>query len=858
MSDLANVSIENTERKVGDVFYFAKEDGTLGLWQALEDTIAGIDPNSSDQFMEITDWPNGMVEETKRKFSDIESFSKGDQIYYEGKYYQALNDIAPLNKDVSISTTSTAYGVGEVFNYNDQSFTVVTELPQGVDLSPLNGQVANGQTVKLTNAAGYSGEVQVAAGDPTVPDLLPALSTSRNFAAREVFEFEGNYYQALSDMPKGMDLSTLTANAGEYDAANFVEYQKDDIVLYEGQAFKRNATVYIEPGEGEEAIDIEPSDGSQFWGIHPQKGEVQELGSVIGNSSGSVLVLGDTLPADNSEDLTYPLIPGLDPITLSKGDVARFNDSFYMFVGNDIANLDPTVNANIWDSPDGSEDFIRINAKIDSSVKELDKDADELYLSVGEIYFHNDTHFAVKDLPYNADSGYSLGFTTPEEIASFDPFDEQWSDYILEFTPQLVDGDPMRIIRNDSPDGHITSGGSWVEVNLGIAEAVVQGGIIKDFKIINDGSGLPPETAVFLDGNGEGVATELSLEGGAIAGYQDAKFDALDKYRKSLNSLVADFVKQVNEIYNPTDEPGGYLFGFDAYLSRPVQGANTFLEETYGMFGKEGNGNLKVYDEEVDMTLPFAEGDTFKIVSSGNILPKELEYSNEEEIGNAYFRGGDNNESLLKADQSPEGEFTYASDFYAAARRMQHVTFDYDSTYPGEDKILTPGVVGNDDGRHLLRGYESIPLKINQGSEMYLLGDNFSFDVVLANEWNLASALRIDNDLSIDNIKSSEQLPDGANEIAFNIAKLGDGSFTEKISVINADLGNEMGDLSDNLEHQKSLQNLLLDQRRAVSSVSIDEEVADLMQFQRSFQASSRVLNTLDKMLELVVMGLIK
>ena len=79
---------------------------------------------------------------------------------------------------------------------------------------------------------------------------------------------------------------------------------------------------------------------------------------------------------------------------------------------------------------------------------------------------------------------------------------------------------------------------------------------------------------------------------------------------------------------------------------------------------------------------------------------------------------------------------------------------------------------------------------------------------------NLASALRIDNDLSIDNIVS-EQLPDGANEIAFNIAKLGDGSFTEKISVINADLGNEMGDLSDNLEHQKSLQNLLLDSKKS-------------------------------------------
>ena len=71
-------------------------------------------------------------------------------------------------------------------------------------------------------------------------------------------------------------------------------------------------------------------------------------------------------------------------------------------------------------------------------------------------------------------------------------------------------------------------------------------------------------------------------------------------------------------------------------------------------------------------------------------------------------------------------------------------------------------------------------------------------------------------------------------------------------------MGNTIADLNDNLDHQKSIETLLLDQRRAVSSVSIDEEVADLMRFQRSFQASSKVLTTLDKMLEIVVMGLIR
>jgi flagellar hook-associated protein 1 FlgK len=64
--------------------------------------------------------------------------------------------------------------------------------------------------------------------------------------------------------------------------------------------------------------------------------------------------------------------------------------------------------------------------------------------------------------------------------------------------------------------------------------------------------------------------------------------------------------------------------------------------------------------------------------------------------------------------------------------------------------------------------------------------------------------------------------------------------------------------VSDNLEHQKAVERLLLDERQAVSSVSMDEEVADLMRFQRSFQASSRVLKTLDSMLELIVMGLLR
>ena len=42
-------------------------------------------------------------------------------------------------------------------------------------------------------------------------------------------------------------------------------------------------------------------------------------------------------------------------------------------------------------------------------------------------------------------------------------------------------------------------------------------------------------------------------------------------------------------------------------------------------------------------------------------------------------------------------------------------------------------------------------------------------------------------------------------------------------------------------------------QRDAISGVSLDEEMADLMKYQRAFQASSRVFNVVDDLLDLVV-----
>ena len=460
-----------------------------------------------------------------------------------------------------------------------------------------------------------------------------------------------------------------------------------------------------------------------------------------------------------------------------------------------------------------SDKFVRLNAFVDTNVKTFDRAQESIQFFDDDIYYDAKTqqHFIV-------DAGTVI--TGDADIASFDPSAPEWSGNFHVFNPKLVsDTEPTSIIRKISSSGHSLKNGSLQEVNLGIAEAVVKNGEITTFNIINSGNSFPSSDAIFSDG------IELDLNAGAIHGYQSVRTNEMERFRNSLNDMVSDFVSQINEIYNPDDDQGGYLFGFDAFLTRPVTGNNLIMEEEYGLYGVEGNGELQLFREEVDMTLPTAESDTFTIVNTTPIFPEEVP-------NQALVRESEDLKIFL---DDPQNADIYQ--FYASARRMQHVTLELDETYPGPDKLQGT----EDDGRSLLLGYETIPFRINQGEKAFIIGDNFSFDAVLQNDWNLATSLRVDNNLTAENLKSTHDFAEGANDVALSISELAnDGEFTNHISTMNADIGNSLADLNDNLEHQKSLETLLLDQRRAISSVSVDEEVADLMQFQRSFQASAR------------------
>lgn len=75
------------------------------------------------------------------------------------------------------------------------------------------------------------------------------------------------------------------------------------------------------------------------------------------------------------------------------------------------------------------------------------------------------------------------------------------------------------------------------------------------------------------------------------------------------------------------------------------------------------------------------------------------------------------------------------------------------------------------------------------------------------------------------------------------------GAYTRAVS----GLGQSLAAANARVDDQGSIERLVRNQRDSISGVSLDEEMADLVKFQRAFQASSRVFSVIDNLLDVVV-----
>lgn len=66
-------------------------------------------------------------------------------------------------------------------------------------------------------------------------------------------------------------------------------------------------------------------------------------------------------------------------------------------------------------------------------------------------------------------------------------------------------------------------------------------------------------------------------------------------------------------------------------------------------------------------------------------------------------------------------------------------------------------------------------------------------------------------------------------------------------------LGESLAEATRQVKNQEAVQQMLQRQRDAVSGVSLDEEMTEMVKFQKAFQASARLVSTVDELLETVI-----
>ena len=101
----------------------------------------------------------------------------------------------------------------------------------------------------------------------------------------------------------------------------------------------------------------------------------------------------------------------------------------------------------------------------------------------------------------------------------------------------------------------------------------------------------------------------------------------------------------------------------------------------------------------------------------------------------------------------------------------------------------------------------------------------------------------------------------GDNTIAVALGQIADQpmsalngqTLNEHYATSIATLGQSLATVTNLVSDQGVVNKMLLQQRDSVSGVSVDEEMSDMVRYQKAFEASARLISTVDQMLDTVV-----
>ena len=101
----------------------------------------------------------------------------------------------------------------------------------------------------------------------------------------------------------------------------------------------------------------------------------------------------------------------------------------------------------------------------------------------------------------------------------------------------------------------------------------------------------------------------------------------------------------------------------------------------------------------------------------------------------------------------------------------------------------------------------------------------------------------------------------GDNQVALALAQvanqpqaaLGNQTFSQRYSETVATFGQALSNVNAQLSDQEVVETMLLRQRDSLGGVSLDEEMTDMIKYQRAFEASARLITTVDELLQTII-----
>jgi flagellar hook-associated protein 1 FlgK len=103
------------------------------------------------------------------------------------------------------------------------------------------------------------------------------------------------------------------------------------------------------------------------------------------------------------------------------------------------------------------------------------------------------------------------------------------------------------------------------------------------------------------------------------------------------------------------------------------------------------------------------------------------------------------------------------------------------------------------------------------------------------------------------NVQTGSTGAAGANDIALAIAGLSGGAADQAYDAFVSGIGSDVQASQSTQQNAQALLSAIDNQRQSVSGVSLDEEMTNLITFQRAYQASARMMTTVDSALDTLI-----